>query len=542
MKDTILEQMDVAAFNLTQQPKLYGTRYLSESLADLPMDFFVMLSSCSSVLGPPSQANYAAANAFMDTYAQLQKSPFTHFVSLNLPIVEDSETIVEHQDRLRGLMRRGCIPTKMDRLLPILGYCMSDQARKDGHPQIVIGFDRHSISSQPGLGDFQFRNPMLCHLPQIINKSDAMTMALKSIDEVIATTESLDDLRTAVAKTIAEKFSVLVAVDGSDINLDESLETFGLDSLVAIELKNWFARTLHTTIQTSEILDAPDIVALASIVVQRSKLVQNRQLESPHDHILGYSANSEPQDMVIHAKLSPPPLPTLKDTLDLYMNSVSPFLSDAERERVLKVTSELLEPGGLGEKLQQRLEERAKDPKIDNWQFELYNNHVYLNVRAPVNPWQHFYGCHLDSDRQDTQAERAAIISLAALKFKKRLANGVIQRDYLNEDPLCMSSLDFIFNAYREPRSRIDAVRKLPDHDHLVALRNGRVYSIDLKDIDSTTSYSSLRNCFQKILMNTDEPMVCIAALTADERDSWSKVSRMPRTDGHSLNIIRSER
>jgi hypothetical protein len=68
----------------------------------------------------------------------------------------------------------------------------------------------------------------------------------------------------------------LAAIDYEEVALDVPVLEFGLDSLVAIELKNWLTRTFNTSnIETGEILGMPSIDALAVMVAERSSLVKN---------------------------------------------------------------------------------------------------------------------------------------------------------------------------------------------------------------------------------------------------------------------------
>ncbi len=55
-------------------PKVIGTAYLDEASKDCNLDFFVLFSSVSGVLGNVGQADYAAGNAFMDAYAAYRQS------------------------------------------------------------------------------------------------------------------------------------------------------------------------------------------------------------------------------------------------------------------------------------------------------------------------------------------------------------------------------------------------------------------------------------------------------------------------------------
>ena len=55
-------------------PKIEGTVALSECTADQPLEFFVLFSSTSAIVGLPGQIDYAAGNAFMDAYARQRRA------------------------------------------------------------------------------------------------------------------------------------------------------------------------------------------------------------------------------------------------------------------------------------------------------------------------------------------------------------------------------------------------------------------------------------------------------------------------------------
>src|SRR6185295_12662464 len=62
--------------------KVRGTQLLEELLASDPPDFVVLCSALASVLGGPGQAAYAAANAFLDAFAQSRRGASTRWISI----------------------------------------------------------------------------------------------------------------------------------------------------------------------------------------------------------------------------------------------------------------------------------------------------------------------------------------------------------------------------------------------------------------------------------------------------------------------------
>ena len=72
LDDATLMEQDWSRFETVFAPKVYGSYYLHKYAQDL--DFFVLFSSISSVLGSPGQSNYAAANAFMDALCDYRKN------------------------------------------------------------------------------------------------------------------------------------------------------------------------------------------------------------------------------------------------------------------------------------------------------------------------------------------------------------------------------------------------------------------------------------------------------------------------------------
>jgi acyl transferase domain-containing protein/acyl carrier protein len=66
LDDALLSQQSLERFRTTLAPKAFGACYLDRLTKSDDLDFFVVSSSVSSVLGPPGQANYSTANALLD--------------------------------------------------------------------------------------------------------------------------------------------------------------------------------------------------------------------------------------------------------------------------------------------------------------------------------------------------------------------------------------------------------------------------------------------------------------------------------------------
>ncbi len=74
LEDALLPQQDLEKFRTTLRPKALGAHHLHRLTKDDDLDFFVLFSSASAVLGSPAQANYATANALLDGLAALRKA------------------------------------------------------------------------------------------------------------------------------------------------------------------------------------------------------------------------------------------------------------------------------------------------------------------------------------------------------------------------------------------------------------------------------------------------------------------------------------
>lgn len=78
LDDGTLLQQDWDRYRAVLAPKVIGAHHLDRCTRDLPLDLFVLFSSFVAVLGSPGQANYAAANAALDSLAH-------HRSALGLP-------------------------------------------------------------------------------------------------------------------------------------------------------------------------------------------------------------------------------------------------------------------------------------------------------------------------------------------------------------------------------------------------------------------------------------------------------------------------
>ncbi|KAI9054865.1 hypothetical protein LZ554_002009 [Drepanopeziza brunnea f. sp. 'monogermtubi'] len=217
------------------------------------------------------------------------------------------------------------------------------------------------------------------------------------------------------------------------------------------------------------------------------------------------------------------PVPTLEETAVRYLKSVHPLLSNSELATTTKAVQEFIKPGGVGNKLQEKLIARREDPKTKNWIYEWWNDAAYLSYRDPVVPYVSYFYSYRDDRRRRDPAKRAAAITTAALEFKKQVDNGTLEPDYMKKLPISMESLQWMFNCSRVPAKPADYPAKYSadEHKYIVVVRKNQFFKVyhevDGKQLNTSELEQQFKCVYQKA-----EKVPAVGALTSENRDVWT--------------------
>lgn len=527
--------MTLDNFNVPLETKLHGTSNLKDAFESPELDFFVMLSSLSGVIGTMGQANYDSGNTYQDTVAQNQPSSTSRFMSVDLGLITGTSVYegAEGETRMQNLTRQGMIPVLPAELDAVLDYAISPQARKDKCKQAVIGIDGASIidaaNATPTTQSALFVHVRSSGLPVAKLKENSADRK-----RTLADATTLEEAHSILTEAIVERVSSLTSLTPSQISLDTPLPDFGLDSLTAIELKNWISKEFDSAIQASEILDEPSIPSLAMRIAARSSILHNPSSNDAENtdtkdtsskEILTLPINGDLKDANGPAPFKTLPLPDLSSTMEQYLSSARLSLSEKQLSYTIAAIKELIE--GPGPELQKRLaESRTKD---ENWPHA----NLYLRRRDPAHPYGMFYGSHILSEIPHTQAERAAIVSLSAWDFKEQLDSGLVKQEVMSEQPLCMDSWNWLFNGNRTPYPIVDKMDMYPNNDYFVVLRRGHVFKVRMaQNMSRDATFTLLKDTFATILSLSEEKLPAVTALTLDERTSWAGLREVVKGAG----------
>ena len=532
-QDCTLENMTLYDYEVSLHNKVHGTKNLKEALSNHLLSFFLSLSSTTGVVGSRGQANYSAANTYLDSVANsAPKSSQSHYVTVDIGMVHGSD-VNETTSTMHNLTRQGLTTIEMKELIMLLEYAISPECKRSGCNQIVSGIEAASIA-RVNIPNSNARSAMFSDMLQDVTTGPRSTVEEEAVALKDSITEAKDmqEVHGAAIKSMSKKLTEIVASSDHPIDPESSMTSLGLDSLITMELRSWISKEFAAVVSTAEILDHSTLRALAEHVVTISETVKkafvatdeikgeasdeselSAQTSSPHVHRANYE------------ELPTLPFPGLHGTMRQMQTSRESFMTPPEQERLQQVIDHFCAPSGAGTRLQQRLLERSQDVNLAHWQEGLYSEPIYLARRESLYPNTIFFAGHLvRDDVAHSQARRAAIISAVAFNFKQRLKTGLVSPDTLNEEPLSMSTWKWLFNGSREPRNGVDKMR-LWRGDNLIVLRRGHVFMISLKAANGEpVSVADLEATFVELMAASEETIPAIATLTSEDRDTWAKV------------------
>jgi hypothetical protein len=264
LQDQYFTNMNHSEWRQSLAPKVNGSWHL-HSLLPKGMDFFIFLSSMRGVIGGQAQANYTAGNTFMDALARHRVTTGEKAVSLDLSIMLSEGVLAENDKLMRALesegfyipMTQGDFHALLDQYCdPRLPVLQPDDA------QVVLGLEMPLVIRARGSQEPTWmRQPLFAEMWSITPDSELLSSTASThkkydipFQELFNRASSLVEAGSIVAEALAKKLSESLVIPVSEVDPGRPLHFYGVDSLVAVELRNWFAKELHADVAIFEIL------------------------------------------------------------------------------------------------------------------------------------------------------------------------------------------------------------------------------------------------------------------------------------------------
>lgn len=270
LADGLLARMVKDQFAKPLVPKLQGTlnlhRLMTEVVAKHPQAVpdaeqrFVLFSSIACLLGSPGQSNYAAANAFLDSFAH-----FRHGLGLPATVVnwgpwaEGGMAVEAGRDQQLG--GRGLALLPADASLELLGNTVHSKVTQlavlDADWSTMLG-GRGGSGTLPSL----LREVAAESGNVQADSDDKVDQAFR--DSLLAAKD--DDRIELLRDYFAKQLGLIMGLAADQLDPSQSLGAMGLDSLMAIELKNTIEARIGVVLPMARFMEGPSLQDLASQV------------------------------------------------------------------------------------------------------------------------------------------------------------------------------------------------------------------------------------------------------------------------------------
>ncbi|MCP2170189.1 type I polyketide synthase [Goodfellowiella coeruleoviolacea] len=259
LDDGVLESLTPERFDAVLRPKVDAAWHLHELTRDLDLAAFVLFSSAAGIMGGAGQANYAAANAFLDALAQHRRATGLPATSLAWGVwAQASGMAGELSDAdLRRMSRGGMVPLTTQR-----GFELFDLALAADRAVLVLTqLDMAVLSAQAAAGALPWLLRGLVRVPVRRAGSGDVGEVAALLRRLAGVTE--EEQRRVLADVVRTHVAAVLGHGSPDlVEMDRAFKELGFDSLTAVELRNRLGGVTGLRLPATLIFDYPSPAAL----------------------------------------------------------------------------------------------------------------------------------------------------------------------------------------------------------------------------------------------------------------------------------------
>jgi polyketide synthase 7 len=261
LDDGLISSLTPDRVDAVLRAKVDGAWNLHELTRHLDLSAFVVFSSMAGIVGTPGQANYAAANSFLDGLAAYRRAHGLPGLSLAWGLWEQASVMTAHLgDRDKARMSRiGLAPLSTEQALAAFDAAML----VDSPVLVAARVDRaalaENVAALPGL----LRELVAAPVRRVIDDTDvtAETSGLSARLHGLTPEARQRELVDLVCGNAA---MVLGVPNPADIDAGRAFQELGFDSLTAVELRNRLKNATGLTLSPTLIFDYPTPAVLAT--------------------------------------------------------------------------------------------------------------------------------------------------------------------------------------------------------------------------------------------------------------------------------------
>ncbi|KAF4512783.1 hypothetical protein G6O67_000122 [Ophiocordyceps sinensis] len=278
LEDRIFANMPLESWTNAVAPKVHGSWVLHNATLHQPLDFFIMLSSLSGIIGFPSQANYSAANSFLDSLAHYRTGRRLPATTIDLCGIASIGYMAENKNpRTKILADYQSIDSiEEHQFFAIIDFAVEALPKRC---QLLVDTQNLAPRGRPLEDQPAWCNdPKFSHLQNVKgraveSRASGASGAELSLAQQLSRVTATSEVEAVILGALLKRISRLL---GRTVQEDEAsgpVAGLNIDSLAAVELRKWLTTAAQADISIFEIAQAASLQQLAAKVAARSSLV-----------------------------------------------------------------------------------------------------------------------------------------------------------------------------------------------------------------------------------------------------------------------------
>lgn len=237
---------------------------------NLNLDFFTLLSSIAGLCGTKGQANYAAANTFLDAFAAYRQGLGLPACSVDLGVISEVGYMAERDD-LKSRYDESVWHAIGERTLRKIFNFSTLQQQLPAHrgkqnSQMITGLQVPQPAHSVLLENTRFLGLFSEGQNMSQDSQRDGPNGLETIRIMIASKAAAKDI-LGMTTQILNNYLMRSLRLTEDLDFARPLSAYGVDSLAAVELRNFLKLELGVELTTLDVVNAPSLVSMCQTII-----------------------------------------------------------------------------------------------------------------------------------------------------------------------------------------------------------------------------------------------------------------------------------